>query len=283
MRIAPRYRARLHADRDPGRARDLAVVAVLAYRATAAMTDGEARLAAESEHWRTLDRFFARIESDMRVAVPRGSRHGGAVEPAWWAQAADSAGNTALAFTRAGPDFAVEPGIAGQRIGYRLTATGSRSSIGRNSTTSTMPAPPRTRSWPACGGFRVSQIGAGKTWLPRWPVGGDTGVPRAVHDRTRARRRHGDRSRDRAADEGAARSRTRRGAGAGDADRRASPRRSPSRSPRASSSGRPASHCAASRCRRRRSRKRASSGRGRSCSTTTRAVCGSTISARHGR
>ena len=41
-------------------------------------------------------------------------------EPAWLAQPGDSDGNSALVFTRAGPEFVVEPGIAGQRIGYRL-------------------------------------------------------------------------------------------------------------------------------------------------------------------
>jgi len=55
----------------------LAVVALLAYRATAAMTDGEARLAAESERWRTLDRFFARyvsINSFVQTALRTGAR-----------------------------------------------------------------------------------------------------------------------------------------------------------------------------------------------------------------
>ena len=159
----------------------LAVVALLAYRATAAMTDGETRLAAESEHWRTLDRFFARIESDMREAVPRASRHGGATEPAWWAQAADSAGNTALVFTRAGPDFAVEPGIAGQRIGYRLT--GDRVEVVDWPQLDNVDDA-RAAAYPLVAGvrqFRVSQVGAGKAWLPRWPIGGETGVPRAVH------------------------------------------------------------------------------------------------------
>ena len=159
----------------------LAVVALLAYRATAAMTDGEARLAAESEHWRTLDRFFARIEADMREAVPRGSRHGLAVEPAWWARPADGAGNTALTFTRAGPEFAIEPGIAGQRIGYRLA--GDRVEVVYWSQLDNIDDA-RATAYPLVAGvqrFRVSQIGAGRTWLPRWPVGGDTGVPRAVH------------------------------------------------------------------------------------------------------
>ena len=159
----------------------LAVVALLAYRATAAMTDGEARLAAESEHWRTLDRFFARIEADMREAVPRGSRQGGAVEPAWWAQPADSAGNTALVFTRAGPEFVLEPGVAGQRIGYRLTA--DRVEVVYWPQLDNVDDA-RATAYPLVAGvrqFRVSQVGAGKAWLPRWPIGGDTGVPRAVH------------------------------------------------------------------------------------------------------
>ena len=88
----------------------------------------------------------------------------------------DSAGNTALAFTRAGPDFAVEPGIAGQRIGYRLTRRRrSRSSTGRSSTTSTTR---RAAAYPLVGGvrgFRVRMLGIGNAWLPRWPMTGDTG------------------------------------------------------------------------------------------------------------
>src|SRR5690349_22511210 len=92
----------------------LGVVALLAYRATAAMTDSEARLTQESDRWRSLDMLFARLESDMRQAIPRGARTGARTEPPWFAVASDSAGNSALAFTRAGPEFAVEPGIAGQ-------------------------------------------------------------------------------------------------------------------------------------------------------------------------
>lgn len=159
----------------------LAVVAVLAYRATAAMTDGEARLTAESGHWRTLDRFFARIEADMREAVPRASRHGGGGEPAWWAQPADSAGNSALVFTRAGPDFVVEPGIAGQRIGYRLNGD-SVEVVYWPQLDNVDDA--RATAYPLVAGvrrFRISQVGGGTAWLPRWPVAGDVGVPRAVH------------------------------------------------------------------------------------------------------
>jgi hypothetical protein len=34
----------------------------------------------------------------------------------------DADGNTGLVFSRAGPEFALEPGVAGQRVGYRLRA-----------------------------------------------------------------------------------------------------------------------------------------------------------------
>jgi len=158
----------------------LSVVALLAYRATAAMTDGEARLMAESERWRTLDRFFARFEGDLREAVPRPSRHGSNSEPAWLAQPGDSDGNTALAFTRAGSEFVVEPGIAGQRIGYRQR--------GSNVEVVYWPALDNPADAPVAayalqGGvrhFRVRALGTGTEWRTSWPRTGDNPLPRAV-------------------------------------------------------------------------------------------------------
>ena len=161
----------------------LGVVALLAYRATAAMTDGEARLSQESERWRTLDMLFARLESDMRQAIPRSARIGARREPAWFAVSADSAANSAVAFTRAGPEFSVEPGIAGQRIGYRLrdgaiealywpqldnlaTVTPSAFVLARDITR-----------------FRVSQLDSSNAWTPQWPPYGGSktdALPRAV-------------------------------------------------------------------------------------------------------
>jgi type II secretion system protein J len=144
------------------------------------MTDGEARLAAESTRWRTLDRFFARLEGDLREAVPRGSRHGGAVEPALFAQAVDSAGNAALTFTRAGPDFSVEPGTAGQRIGYRLTGT-QVEVVYWPQLDNVDDA--RAAAYPLVNGvrgFRVTMLGTRGAWQTRWPNSGDVGVPRAV-------------------------------------------------------------------------------------------------------
>jgi general secretion pathway protein J len=158
----------------------LGVVATLAYRATAAMTDGEARLIAESERWQTLDRLFARLEADLRQAVPRESRRGGAREPAWSALAADSLGNSALVFTRAGSEFALEPGIAGQRIGYRLR-DGELEIVYWPQLDNLADAAPTAYSLVhGIAGFRVRALTANGAWSPHWPLLGEAAVPQAV-------------------------------------------------------------------------------------------------------
>jgi hypothetical protein len=83
------------------------------------LTDTEARLATESDRWRGLDALFARLESDMRAAQPREVRAGGTTEPAWTA-GTDALGNAEFRLSRAGPEFVLELGSVGQRIGYRL-------------------------------------------------------------------------------------------------------------------------------------------------------------------
>src|SRR6185437_5603724 len=97
----------------------LAMVALLAWRATAAMTDGEAHLAAESARWQRLDALLTRMEADMREAIPRNVRHGPGTEASWSAAPEDAAGNTLLIFSRAGADALDEPGAGGQRVAYR--------------------------------------------------------------------------------------------------------------------------------------------------------------------
>src|ERR1700682_5650249 len=61
----------------------VAVIALLGYRALAALSNAETRLAAEATRWRTLDLFFARLEGDMRQAVPRPARSGVVREAPW--------------------------------------------------------------------------------------------------------------------------------------------------------------------------------------------------------
>jgi general secretion pathway protein J len=98
----------------------LGLVALLAWRATAAMTDSEVRLANESARWRELDTVVARVEADLRAALPRRARSGNATEAALSLAPQDAAGDALLIFTRAGPDAVDEAGSGGQRVGYRL-------------------------------------------------------------------------------------------------------------------------------------------------------------------
>lgn len=158
----------------------LALVALLAWRATAAMADGEARLAAESARWQQLDAVLARVEADLRASIPRRARHGTTIEAAWSLATEDAAGNALLIFTRAGPDAVDEPGIGGQRIGYRWRD-------GRIETlywpqidnaAATMPS-----TYALIGGvtrFRVEALTADNRWSDRWPFPGATDMPRGV-------------------------------------------------------------------------------------------------------
>jgi general secretion pathway protein J len=161
----------------------VAVIALLGYRALAALSDAETRLAAEATRWRTLDRFFARLEADMRQAVPRSARSGAVREAPWLGfitDPGDSGGDSALAFSRAGPEFSIEPGSAGQRLGYRL----------RNGTIEVLYWPSYDRPQDAqpvsfallgdVARFRLTYLARDNAWVDSWPVAGDTDLPRAV-------------------------------------------------------------------------------------------------------
>jgi general secretion pathway protein J len=157
----------------------LGLVAVLSYRALAALTESEAKLAAEAAHWGALDTLFARLEADARAALPRDVRTGAGSEPAW-VGGVDTAGDAALRFSRAGPEFAVEPGSSGQRIGYRL----------RNGAVEVLywpfldqPSAVVPEAYALIGdvaAFRVAYLDARGTWRERWPALGEPAIPRAI-------------------------------------------------------------------------------------------------------
>ena len=157
----------------------LALVAALAYRALSSLTDSEAKLTLEAQHWRSLDGLFARLEADMREALPREVRTGSGTEPAWIGDM-DGAGNAELRFSRAGPEFTVEPGAGGQRIGYRM----------RNGVIEVLywprldqPAAGVPAAYALADGatqFRVAYLDARGGWRDRWPASGEPVVPRAV-------------------------------------------------------------------------------------------------------
>jgi general secretion pathway protein J len=157
----------------------VALLALMGYRALAALSESESRLSIESARWRTLDLFFARLEADLREAVPRAARNGSVREPAWLAEV-DAAGNGALAFSRAGPEFAIDPGSVGQRLGYRL----------RNGSIEVLywggydrPRDSEPTAYALLSGvsqFRLSYLTATGRWVETWPVAGEADLPSAV-------------------------------------------------------------------------------------------------------
>lgn len=158
----------------------LALVAMIAWRATAAMTDGEARLSAESARWQQLDALLTRMEADMREAIPRGVRHGAQAEPAWIAEPEDAAGNTALAFTRAGPAAIDEPGSGGQRVGYRLR-NGAVEVLYWPRLDNVATKDPATYALAGrIARFRVTAQAPDGRWSSRWPLPGSGAIPRGV-------------------------------------------------------------------------------------------------------
>lgn len=157
----------------------LALLSVLGYRALAALTDSEVRLTEEATRWRTLDQMFTRLESDMRQAQPRVVRASGASEPAWLGTT-DVDGNADLRFSRAGAEFTLEAGSAGQRLGYRFR--GGTVEVVYLPYLDIGPATPSTSYVLADGvsHFRVWYLDPTGDWRDRWPMRNDPPLPRAV-------------------------------------------------------------------------------------------------------
>jgi len=157
----------------------LALVALLGYRAVSSLTESEARLAAESERWRGLDALFARLEADMRAAVPRDARVGAAKEPPWTA-GADAAGNSEFRLSRAGPEFVLEPGSAGQRIGYRLRNGALEVLYWPHLDVPADTAPIAYGLAEGIARFAVGYLDGRGGWHDHWPLLGESAIPRAV-------------------------------------------------------------------------------------------------------
>jgi general secretion pathway protein J len=157
----------------------LAVIATLGYRGVSSLVDSEVQLTSEAERWRTLDSFFARIEADLRQALPREVRMGATREPAWLADA-DGNGNTELRLSRAGPEFDADPGAAGQRIGYRMEHDVLTVLYWPRLDQAGTSAPTRHVLASGVSAFRLSFLDATGSWRVRWPAMGEAALPRAV-------------------------------------------------------------------------------------------------------
>jgi general secretion pathway protein J len=157
----------------------LAVIGVHAWRAMVALADGESRLAAETARWTALDAVFARIEADLRAALPRAVRHGDAREPAFVA-GVDAAGNARFTLTRAGSEFGDAPGRAGQRVGYALdgNALGIAYWPALDNVAGAVPA--RYVLLDGVAEFHVGYRTRDGRFVAQWPLLGEPDVPVAV-------------------------------------------------------------------------------------------------------
>ncbi len=156
-----------------------ATIAVLAYRATAALTDGESRLSAEAQRWRTLESFFVRFEADIRQAVPRSVRVGGVREAPWMGNVGPGRQGS-LIFSRAGAEFSVEPGLAGQRVGYRWREGTIEIAYWPYLDRPDGGTPAVFALVPEVAQFELAYLGRDGGWRDRWPSGTDADLPRAV-------------------------------------------------------------------------------------------------------
>ncbi len=157
----------------------LALLSILGYRAIAALADSEERLSTETARWRSLDQLFMRLEGDLRQAMPRTVRTAATTEPAWLGTVDDD-GNADLRFSRAGPEFNIEAGSAGQRLGYRL----------KDGNVEVLYWPyfdiaPNTEPtvYPLASGvtrMRIDYLDRAGAWRDGWPVSGEAPLPRAV-------------------------------------------------------------------------------------------------------
>ena len=154
------------------------VIAVLAYRATASLTDGEARLSAEASRWRVLESLFSRFEADIRQAVPRSVRAGAGREPAWLGTM--FGGQSALVFTRAGSEFSPEPAPAGQRIGYRLREGTVELAYWPQLDHTDAAQPAVYPLVVDVASFQPEYLARDGGWRDRWPLLGEDDIPRAV-------------------------------------------------------------------------------------------------------
>jgi general secretion pathway protein J len=157
----------------------VALIAALGYRALASLSESETRLAAEATRWRTLDLFFARLEGDLRQAMPRAVRLSDTREPPWLASV-DASGNSAIAFSRAGPEFTLEPRSAGQRLAYRFNKGSVEVLYWASYDRPRGLDPTAYTLLDGVSSFQLAYLTQGGAWADTWPRAGETELPRGV-------------------------------------------------------------------------------------------------------
>ena len=163
---------------------------MLGYRATSSLLAAQAQVAGATDHWGGLERLFARLEADLRSAVPRSSRLADRTVAAF-ALVPDLDGGTTLAFTRAGTEFGDDPLSAGQRIAYRWRPGANAGHL----QLLYWPALDNGRPEPAdsvtvtdaLAELRIRLLTDAGDWVEQWPQPNQAAVPRAISVALRAR------------------------------------------------------------------------------------------------
>ncbi|MDR0250236.1 MAG: type II secretion system minor pseudopilin GspJ [Burkholderiales bacterium] len=160
------------------------VISVLAYRATAALTDGELRLTQEAAHWRAIEQVFTRLEADIRQALPRPLAEGKHTLPPWTGQH-EPQRRVELQFARAAPGLPTTVSTArGQRMAYvwQKNERGGALELLYWPAFDNAPntAPQRYLLLDGIAYFRLDYLSQNGGWIDEWPYPGETTLPRAV-------------------------------------------------------------------------------------------------------
>ena len=155
-----------------------ALVSVLAYRGLNAVIEAREHVAAESQKWRDLTLFFARLGDDVGHPARRPIRDkGGLVQPEWLAkQNIFAPDNANLYLTRMG---AGQQGL--QRIGYRLNQGTIEELIWPSLDQAPREQPSIYRLLGGVKEFKLRYLTLSDLWVENWPLPGQIGgLPKAV-------------------------------------------------------------------------------------------------------
>jgi general secretion pathway protein J len=161
-----------------------AVISVLAYRATSALTGGEQRLTEEASHWRAIEQVFTRLEADVRQSLPRPLTEGRRTLPPWTGQR-EPQRRVELQFARAAPGLPTTVATAhGQRMAYvwQKNERGGALELLYWPAFDNAPntAPQRYLLLDGIALFQVNYLTKSGEWIDEWPRFGEAVMPRAM-------------------------------------------------------------------------------------------------------
>jgi general secretion pathway protein J len=155
----------------------LSILALTSYRGLGAVLDARDRVAAETEKWRSIAAFFARIERDMQLAVPRTVRNAAGDVPPWVGRSKRSEAAD-LEFSRSAPIDAID---SARRTGYRLADNGDIELwLWPGLDVASAPEPTRIPVLKGIAELKIQYMNNEAIWVEEWPAQATAGIPRAV-------------------------------------------------------------------------------------------------------